>query len=178
MTGCCLHRGTLQWREFFWPAVVARGVEAEVDDRGAVSGGGRERGVGEIAVDGPCTGRDASPAAADDDDIVARLEQLAGDVGADLAGSEDDVVAHCDSRCCLRASSMGRIDVAAVTTSAPLEPKTVYWASTSMPADAVIVQPSAHRPASSAGHTSTIRPSRRYRTAAWATPMTAPQIAP
>ena len=79
--------------------------------------------------------RDGPPVAADDDDIVATVEQLAGDVGPDLAGAEYHVVAHSAPRWRRWASAIGRTDVQAVTTRAPLAPKLVYCASTSMPAD-------------------------------------------
>ena len=73
---------------------------------------------------------------------------------------------------------MARTDVRAVTTRAPLEPNTVYWASTSMPADDVIVQPSAQRAASTGGQAQAIGPRRRRRATAWATPTAAPEHRP
>ena len=74
--------------------MVVGGIEAEVDDVGTVGGVGRKVGVGEVAVDRECAGWDVSSTATGDDDVVARVEQLAGDMGADLAGPEDHVAAH------------------------------------------------------------------------------------
>ena len=65
-----------------------------------------------------------------------------------------------------------------VTVSAPLEPKTVYWLSTSTPIAVVIAQPSAHSAPSAGTQANARRPSRGRSTTAWAAPMASPQIAP
>ena len=73
------------------------------------------------------------------------------------------------------ASSTGRTAVAAVTTRAPLEPKTAYCVSTSTPIEVVIAQPSAHSALSAGAQRYAARPRR---TSAWAVPIARPQIAP
>ena len=59
-------------------------------------------------------------------------DQLLDDEAADLAGAEDDVPGH-DALPSAVARVSGRTAVSAVTTTAPLEPKTVNCSSTSMP---------------------------------------------
>ena len=68
--------------------------------------------------------------------------------------------------------------MAAVTTSAPLEPNTVYWLSTSTPIAVVIAQPSAHSALSVGTHAKARRPIRGRSTTACAVPIARPQIAP
>ena len=69
------------------------------------------------------------------------------------------------------ASTTGRTAVAAVTTRAPLEPKTAHWVSTSMPMEVEIAQPIAHSALSAGAQRYATRPRR---TSAWAAPVLGP----
>ena len=84
------------------------------------------------------------------DDVDAAADELLDDEAADLAGAEDDVAGH-DALLEWRRIASGRTAVRAVTTMAPLEPKTVNCSSTWTPAAVVIAQPSAQIAASASG---------------------------
>ena len=75
----------------------------------------------------------------------------------------------------LASSTGSSTAVAAVTTRAPLEPKTAHCVSTSTPIEVLIAQPSAHSALSAGAHRYATRPRR---TSAWAVPSARPQIAP
>ena len=124
---------SLHRREFPGPVVVVRGVEAEVNRVGAGADTGREHRIGGVpgdyarAVDGAAAGTVHRR------HVGAQADEPLGHQAADLPGAEDDVTAH-DCSLSLAFSRTGRTTVRAVTTTAPLLPKTVNWSLTSMPA--------------------------------------------
>ena len=121
-------------------------------------------------------GIDALAGAVDGDHVDALGDELVDDVAADLAGAEDDVLAH--DWISLRLRAKGRTRVSAATVMAPLEPKTVNCLSTSMPTAVVIAQPAAQAAVRKAGQARARRPRRGRRTTAWARPTTSPVTAP
>ena len=84
----------LQRRELLGPAVVARRVEAEVDDVGSCGDPGGEVRIGGVAGEHGCSREHAVAAAVHGDDVDAALDELLDDEAADLAGAEDDVAGH------------------------------------------------------------------------------------
>ena len=72
-------------------------------------------------------------------------------------------------------NARGRAAVASVTTTAPLEPNTVYYFLTATPIELVNAQPSAESAVSAGAHRIPTRPGSSD---ACATPIASPQIAP
>src|SRR5205823_12775372 len=110
--------------------------------------------------------------------VGAQADEPLGHQAADLSGAEDDVTATHDCSPSLALSRTGATTVRAVTTTAPLLPKTVNWSSTAMPAAEVTAQPRAQMPARAAGQANAIRPRLRRRASARAAPTARPHTAP